>query len=312
MTLSVVVPLLNEEKSLQPLCEQLTAQLEKCVGEDYEIIFVDDGSTDRSFTVIRQLAAANSKVKSIRFRTNYGKSAALAEGFRVASGDVIVTMDADLQDDPAEIPNLIRTLNQGFDLVSGWKKQRHDSITRTLSSKAWNLLTSWISGLRLHDFNCGLKAYRRVTAKSIPCYGEMHRYLLALAHWRGFRVTEIPVNHYPRRFGKSKFGWSRFLRGLLDLLTISFLSRYTRRPLHLFGPLGVLLLLLGLSINSYFLVRWMIVHEMHIRPLILFAFGAMLMGIQFISLGLLAEMIAHKGQPEEYLIAEQINVDQQG
>ncbi len=308
MTLSVVIPLHNEEDTLELLYKEITAQLGRWVGRDYEIIFIDDGSTDQSFAKIRELAAQNNRVKSVRFRTNYGKSAALAQGFQIATGENIVTMDADLQDDPAEIPNLIRILNQGYDLVSGWKKKRHDTIARKFSSRAWNLVTSYMSGLRLHDYNCGLKAYRRIVAKSVPCYGEMHRYLPALAHWRGFRVTEVPVSHRARRFGKSKYLRPRFLKGLLDLLTISYLNRYTRRPLHFFGLVGVLLLLFGLGINTYFLVRWMVVHEMHLRPLILLAFGAMLMGIQFISLGLLAEMIAHKTQPEEYLIADQVNV----
>lgn len=311
MSFSIIIPLLNEEKSLLPICKQLTTQLDKISENDYELIFVDDGSTDQSFDVVRKLATDDHRIKAVRFRKNYGKSAALSQGFQLAGGDIIVTMDGDLQDDPTEIRNLIDTLHQGFDLVSGWRKERKDSIRKIIFSKAWNLVTSWISGLRLHDFNCGLKAYRRCVVESVPCYGEMHRYLPALAHWRGFRVTEIPVRHHARRFGSSKFDRPRFLKSLMDLLTISFLNRYNRSPLHLFGPMGALLLLFGFGINFYFLIRWMIVHEMHLRPLILLAFGAMLMGIQFISLGLLAEMIALKGPPEGYLITEQVNVEQQ-
>ncbi|MEN9795704.1 MAG: hypothetical protein RLZZ150_681, partial [Bacteroidota bacterium] len=244
-SISVVIPLLNEEESLPELARQLENVLERVARGKYEVIFVDDGSTDDSFRVIQDIHARNQRFKAIRFRTNHGKSAALAIGFSECKGDIVITMDADLQDDPNEIPSLVAKLEEGYDLVSGWKRKRHDPWHKTMPSKLFNAVTSRMSGIRLHDFNCGLKGYRREVIENVQVYGEMHRYIPALAHWEGFRVTEIPVQHRARQHGVSKFGMSRFLKGYLDLLTVMFTTRYIKRPLHFFGAVGSLFAVVG-------------------------------------------------------------------
>lgn len=291
--LSIVIPLLNEEDSLIELSRQLESVLVKLVGNRWEVIFIDDGSTDGSFNIIRTINEKKRNFKAIRFRRNYGKSAALQAGFQKATGKIIVTMDADLQDDPTEIPNLIEKLKDGYDLVSGWKKKRHDPFIKKFTSKIFNFFTSVSSGIKLHDFNCGLKAYRRDCAKSLTVYGEMHRYLPALAHWDGFRVAEVPVKHHARKYGKTKFGASRFVKGYLDLLTVLFTTRYLKRPLHFFGTLGTLFGLSGFAINAYLLYEWFLGQTyLSNRPLALFGIALIIVGVQLISIGLLGEMIA--------------------
>lgn len=305
--ISVVIPLLNEEESLRELHDQLKSALAR-ISNNYELIFVDDGSTDNSYRVLKELRQRNNRVKAIRFRRNYGKSAALAVGFQKAQGEFVITMDADLQDDPAEIQNLIRELKGGLDVVSGWKKKRRDPITKTLPSKFFNFVTAKVTGIRIHDFNCGLKGYRRDVVKSVHVYGELHRYIPALAHWQGFRVGETVVNHRPRKYGKTKFGMARFTRGFLDLLTVIFTTRYITRPLHLFGGWGIISSLIGTAI-----VLWL-TYEKYFndqplgnRPLFIVALIMIIVGVQFVSMGLLGELITRNQLMEkEYVIREEL------
>ncbi|ROL61634.1 glycosyltransferase [Bacteroidetes/Chlorobi group bacterium ChocPot_Mid] len=308
--LSVVVPLYNEEESLPELILQIESEVKNIpqARNSYEVIFVDDGSKDRSFEVIKTIRNRNQNVRGIRFRRNYGKSAALAVGFEKARGQFVATMDADLQDDPAELPKMLEKINEGYDLVSGWKKKRHDPITKTIPSKFFNFVTSCVSGLKLHDFNCGLKLYRRDVVKYLQVYGEMHRYLPVLAKWGGFKVTEVPVTHHPRRYGKSKFGFSRFMKGFLDLLTVWFTNRYLIRPLHFFGTLGTLVALSGFGINIYLTIEWFLGKTyLTNRPLALFGIALIIVGVQLVSMGLLGEMIAKNTlEQQNYNIKEKI------
>jgi glycosyltransferase involved in cell wall biosynthesis len=290
--MSIVIPLLNEEESLYPLYEALEEVVPGMSNGQYEILFIDDGSTDTSFSVIRKIHEKNPRYKAIRFRRNCGKSAALAVGFAAAKGKYVFTMDADLQDDPKELPGMLALIEQGYDLVSGWKKKRHDPWHKTIPSRFFNFVTSRMSGISLHDFNCGLKAYRREVVKTLQVYGEMHRYLPALAHWEGFRVTEMPVLHHPRKFGYSKFGFSRFFKGFLDLLTVMFTTRYVKRPLHLFGTIGSIMVLAGLITNIYLTVEWaMGLTFLSQRPLALFGIAMIIVGVQLISTGLIGELV---------------------
>jgi glycosyltransferase involved in cell wall biosynthesis len=291
-SISVVIPLLNEEESLPELARQLENVLERVARGKYEVIFVDDGSTDDSFRVIQDIHARNQRFKAIRFRTNHGKSAALAIGFSECKGDIVITMDADLQDDPNEIPSLVAKLEEGYDLVSGWKRKRHDPWHKTMPSKLFNAVTSRMSGIRLHDFNCGLKGYRREVIENVQVYGEMHRYIPALAHWEGFRVTEIPVQHRARQHGVSKFGMSRFLKGYLDLLTVMFTTRYIKRPLHFFGAVGSLFAVVGFVTDLYLVIEWSLGRtSLSNRPLALFGVAMIIVGVQLISIGLIGELI---------------------
>jgi glycosyltransferase involved in cell wall biosynthesis len=287
-----VIPLLNEEESLPELARQLENVLERVARGKYEVLFVDDGSTDDSFRVIQDIHARNQRFKAIRFRTNHGKSAALAIGFSECKGDIVITMDADLQDDPNEIPSLVAKLEEGYDLVSGWKRKRHDPWHKTMPSKLFNAVTSRMSGIRLHDFNCGLKGYRREVIENVQVYGEMHRYIPALAHWEGFRVTEIPVQHRARQHGVSKFGMSRFLKGYLDLLTVMFTTRYIKRPLHFFGAVGSLFAVVGFVTDLYLVIEWSLGRtSLSNRPLALFGVAMIIVGVQLISIGLIGELI---------------------
>ncbi len=304
MKLSVVIPVLNENESLAPLMEAIDGTL-SAAGIAYEALFVDDGSTDASFETVSALHKRyGEKAKAIRFSRNYGKAAALSVGIEAANGDVIVTMDADLQDDPAAIPGMVALLDKGYDVVSGWKKKRHDPLTKTLPSKLWNVTTSLLAGVKLHDFNCGFKAYRAGAAKSLEIYGERHRYLPVLAAWNGYRVTEMVVPHHPRKFGKSKYGFGRGLKGIFDLLTLLFLRKYMKNPLHFFGLVGLVLAALGSAVLAYFGAEWIVTGHMHIRPLVLLSMGAIIMGIQFISIGLIGEMITHAAPKNTYQIKE--------
>lgn len=252
LDISVVIPLLNEEESLPELAAWIRRVMEKH-GFSYEVILVDDGSTDGSWAVIEQLAEDDPKLRGLKFRRNYGKSAALNTAFERAAGEVVITMDADLQDSPDEIPELYRLITEeGYDLVSGWKKERHDPLSKTIPSRFFNAVTRWISGIPLHDFNCGLKAYRRDVVKSVEVYGEMHRYIPLLAKWAGFtRIGEKVVAHQPRKYGTTKFGLERFINGFLDLLSITFVGRFGKRPMHFFGTLGTLIFVLGFIAAAY-------------------------------------------------------------
>lgn len=306
--ISVVIPTFNEEDSIIELSNLLEKVLNRETKNSYEVIFIDDGSTDSTFSVIKDVNKKNNKFKSIRFRRNYGKSAALSVGFKAAKGAVIITMDADLQDDPHEIPNLMSKIRDGFDVVSGWKKKRNDPINKTLPSKFFNFVTAKASGLKLHDFNCGLKAYRSEAAKSLDIYGEMHRYLPVLAHWNGFRITEIPVQHHPRKHGKTKFGASRYVKGFLDLITLLFTSRYLKRPLHFFGTIGTLMGLVGFGIDAWLTVEWIMGDTfLSNRPIALLGIALIIVGVQLVSLGLIGEMIVKNfKRDEEYQIRENL------
>lgn len=290
--ISVVIPLYNEQESLRELVASVREELFKLCEKNNEIILINDGSTDRSSEILRDIAEGTSRVTVLTFRSNLGKSAALAAGFREAKHGIVITMDADLQDDPKEFTNLISKLDEGYDLVTGWKKKRNDPLSKTAPSKLFNSVTSFFSGLKLHDFNCGLKAYRKAVTDSLDVYGEMHRYLPALAHWMGFRVAEVPVLHHPRKFGKSKFGTSRFFKGFLDLLTIIFTNRYGRRPLHFFGTIGTLFAFIGFVINVWVSVEWARgLTTLSNRPILLLGVLLILVGVQLISIGLLGEMM---------------------
>jgi glycosyltransferase involved in cell wall biosynthesis len=307
MDLSIVIPLFNEDESLP----ELAAWIERVVNENklsYEIIFVDDGSTDRSWEVIRQLRQGNPHIKGIKFQRNYGKSAALNEGFRAAAGDVIITMDADLQDSPDEIPDLRRMITEdGFDLVSGWKKKRYDNkLTKNLPSKLFNAAARQMSKIKLHDFNCGLKSYRKNVVKSIEVYGEMHRYVPVLAKWAGFRkIGEKVVEHRPRKYGVTKFGWSRFINGFLDLMTIFFMGKFGKRPMHFFGLWGTIFFLIGLAISVYLTVSKIIDFSYPItnRPGFYMALTTIIIGVQLFLAGFIGELVSRNASGRNtYLI----------
>lgn len=297
--LSIVIPVLNESESLPELVRRIREALADAPYA-WEVLFVDDGSTDATYATLERLHAEDARVRAIRFRRNYGKSPALAVAFREARGARVVTMDGDLQDDPREVPKLLAKLDEGFDLVSGWKRVRHDPWTKTAPSKLFNLVTSAMSGIRLHDFNCGLKAYRSEVTQTLEVYGELHRYLPVLAHFNGFRVAEIPVEHHPRVHGQSKFGAARFLNGFLDLLTVLFVTSGRRSPLHVFGRMALVFFALGGLMLAYVVARWVVGDPIRVRPLLLFGVGFEIVAIQFVSLGLLGELIARHRSPDEY------------
>lgn len=295
--ISVVIPLYNEAESLPELHTALAVFLlpyaDRC-----EVIYVDDGSTDGSFEVLKGLREGDKRLKAIRFRSNQGKSVALAVGFREAQGEMIVTLDADLQDDPKEIPRFLRKLEEGYDLVSGWKATRYDPWSRRLLSAIFNRVTSWLTGVHLHDFNCGFKAYRRGVIQEMRLYGELHRFIPVLASWRGFRVGEIEVEHHPRKYGWSKYGAERIPRGFFDLLTVLMLTRYTTRPLHLFGLLGAVVGLSGFGMVAYLSIGWLFGQWIGSRPLFMLGTLMVIAGIQLVSFGLLAEMIVYGSSRE--------------
>ena len=297
--ISIIIPLLDEEENLRPLMQKIQETM-AAYSRPYEVIFIDDGSTDGSMGMLRELHAAHAQVKVIQFRRNFGKAAAYAASFPQAKGQIIITMDADLQDDPAEIPNLIAELDSGYDLVSGWKEKRLDPLGKILPSKFFNWVTGRVSGIPIHDFNCGLKAYRREVATDIKIYGELHRYIPVLAHLEGYRISEIPVQHHPRQFGATKYGWGRLLKGFLDLLTVMFLGKYMARPLHLFGTLGVNLGVLGGVINSYIASLWFRTGTIQNRyPLLFLGVLLTVLGVQIICTGLLADLMARSTRPNE-------------
>lgn len=305
INVSVIVPLLNEQESLP----ELTQGIEKALalaGYSFEIIFVDDGSTDASWSVIQNLHSQFDFVKGVRLRRNYGKSAALQEGFELAKGQFICTMDADLQDDPNELPEMIKMLEDGLDLVSGWKKKRYDPISKTIPSKFFNYVTSKASRIPLHDFNCGLKAYKSEVIHSIRLYGELHRYIPLLAKWEGFnKIGEKVVTHHARKYGYSKFGLSRFIKGFLDLVSILFVQRYLQRPMHFFGTLGTVSLLSGTGIVSWLVFARIFLNQyLSNRPLLIIGVLFMVLGVQFFSVGLIGELIIKQNGPERAHVKE--------
>ena len=297
--ISVIIPVFNEIGSLPELMDQLRKILH--IYKKWEILFVDDGSTDGSTEFLNDLSRKDEKVTLIQFHRNYGKSAALAEGFKRAKGEYLITMDADLQDDPAEIPNLMKKLEEGFDLVSGWKKERKDPISKRFPSKIFNYVTRIMTGVKIHDFNCGLKIYRKAVIKTLDLYGGRHRYIPALAGHNKFRISEIQVNHRPRVHGVTKYGGSRLFHGFFDLISIIFMNRYTQQPLHLFGFFGLFCGLASLTLELYVIGRKIFSGHSFYEHLALMLFGAMLfiLGLWFFSIGLIAEMITRGAQEKE-------------
>lgn len=311
MDVSIIVPLYNEDESIGELAKWIV----RVVTEQhltYEVIWVDDGSSDRSWEVIEQMAAENNHFRGIRFQRNYGKSAALNEGFKAAQGEVVITMDADMQDSPDEIPELRRMIvEEGFDLVSGWKKKRFDNtLTKNIPSKLFNAAARKSSGIKLHDFNCGLKAYRKRVIKSIEVYGEMHRYIPVLAKWAGFRkIGEKVVEHRARKYGITKFGWERFINGFLDLATITFISKFAKRPMHFFGLYGTLCFLIGFFMTAYLIIGKLTIPEFALtnRPPFYVALIAMVIGMQLFLAGFIAELIGrNSSERNTYLVEKRL------
>ncbi|HEV3074138.1 MAG TPA: glycosyltransferase family 2 protein [Thermoanaerobaculia bacterium] len=304
--ISVLVPVLDEAETVEELGARVAAVLDS-LGARFEILFVDDGSRDGTAERVRAAHGRDPRIKLLRLRRNFGKAAALSAGVEHSSGRIVITMDGDLQDDPEEIPRLLGMLEtDGLDLVSGWKRERHDPAAKRIPSRLFNWVTRRLAGVDLHDFNCGFKVYRREVLDQIAVYGELHRYIPVLASRRGFAVGEAPVTHHARRHGVSKYGWDRFYKGLLDLITVLFITRYTRRPLHLFGAVGLVFLAAGFGIDLYLAILWMGGATLSNRPLLLLGVLLMLLGIQVLTTGLLGEMITFKNfrRPDSYSIKE--------
>lgn len=313
MDISIVIPLLNEEESILELNDWI-ARVMQSNHFSYEIVFVDDGSTDKSWEVIEKLSSKSNTIKAIKFRRNYGKSAALNSAFAVVEGDVIITMDADLQDSPEEIPDLFKMIkDDGFDLVSGWKKKRHDPINKRWPSKLYNAINRRFTGIKLHDFNCGLKAYKNEVVKNIEIYGEMHRFVPVIAKWAGFsKIGEKVVTHQKRKFGVTKFGVDRYRKGFLDLISIIFVSRFGKRPMHLFGSFGILLFLFGFGIAAYLAYAKFFLMEFRMteRPLFYFGILAMILGTQLFMTGFIAEMISRNSNDRNnYQVSKKIGLE---
>jgi len=306
-SLSIVIPVHNEEGNLEELHLQLTDSL-MAIGLPYEVVFVDDGSSDGTWRIIKQLYDSDSHIVALRHRRNFGKAQGLANGFAVAQGDVVVTMDGDLQDDPKELPRFLAKLDEGYDLVSGWKKRRHDPIGKTAPSKVFNATVRRVSGVKLHDFNCGFKAYRRDVTQEIRLYGELHRFTPVLANAEGFRIAELAVEHHPRKWGQSKYGYKRLVKGFLDLLTVFFLTHYRHRPMHLFGLPGLLALFLGVAIGVELTIeRLFFDHQIGTRPLLTLCVLLVVIGAQFFGLGLLGEFLAHNSNAPQREPSRAIN-----
>lgn len=295
MLLSFVIPVLNEQDSLRQLIAEIIAN---CPPHGYELIFIDDGSRDQSFPILQELAANDPNIRIIKFRRNFGKAAALQRGFDLAKGEVVFTLDADLQDNPREIPAFLAKLDEGWDLVTGWKRKRHDPWHKTIPSKLFNFVTARAFRLKLRDYNCGFKAYRREVVKELELYGEMHRYIPALANALGYRITEIPVEHRRREYGRSKYGMERYLRGFFDLLTVKMVTQYIKSPLYLFGRVGLLSTLLGTLITAYLAILKVFYGQpLSNRPLLFLGITFILGGLQFVSLGLISELIINRVTP---------------
>jgi glycosyltransferase involved in cell wall biosynthesis len=314
MKLSIVIPVYNEEENIPKLYEELKEVLEK-LGKDYEIIFVDDGSTDRTYEILKELAEKDKHVKVIRFRRNYGQTAAMYAGFQYAEGDVIITMDGDLQNDPKDIPKLLEKIEEGYDIVSGWRKDRKDKfLTRILPSKIANWLISKVTGVHLHDYGCTLKAYRKEVAKNYRLYGDMHRFLPAVAKSFGAKITEVVVNHRPRIYGKSKYGIGRTIRVMLDILLVKFLNDYLNKPMYAFGGLGLLMMFVGFLIMLYLTVEKIFFGaSIGNRPLLILGVLLFLSGLQLLSTGIIAEVVIRTYYESKrdvpYRVAEVINFD---
>jgi glycosyltransferase involved in cell wall biosynthesis len=310
--LSIVVPIYNEEDSIPTLYERLTYELDT-LGHAYEIIAIDDGSKDRSFAILRELAHSDQRLHVVRFRRNFGQTAAFSAGFQRARGEVVITIDADLQNDPADIGHLLQKLDEGYDVVSGWREDRKDAYwNRRLPSQIANGIISWSTGVYLHDYGCSLKAYRRNVLDNIQLYGELHRFIPAIASWQGVDVAELPVNHHPRQFGKTKYGIGRTLRVVLDLLTVRFLLSYGTRPMHIFGLFGVVSIALGTLFGSYLvLIKFFLQQDIADRPLLLLAVLLVILGVQFISIGLIGELVTRTYYETQrkpiYVVREEIN-----
>ncbi len=292
--ISLVIPALNESESLPELERRIREALEPI--ETYEIVFVDDGSTDDSWAVMRRLGEADPRVRAVRLRKNFGKAMGLSAGFNRARGEIVVMMDADLQDDPAELPKFIAKIEAGFDVVVGWKVKRLDPANRLILTRIFNATVRLVTGVKLHDMNCGFKAYRREVVQTIPVYGDLFRFIPALAQWEGFRVTEVPVTHHSRKHGKSRYGIERILRGFFDLLSVMFLTKYSRRPMHLFGAIGLVMGTVGLGIDTYLTILWLTGHAIGNRPLLVLGSLLIMLGIQFFSMGFIVEFLTYMNQ----------------
>ncbi|MBU4352553.1 MAG: glycosyltransferase family 2 protein [Nanoarchaeota archaeon] len=292
MEISILTPMYNEEMNVNPFYEKVTKVLKE-LNKSYEIVFVDDGSRDSTLKKLKELHSNDPNVKVVSLRKNFGKAAALAAGFEQVKGDIVITMDGDLQDEPGEIPKFLDKMKEGYDLVTGWKTNKHKGSLKRLPSLIFNKLSSKMTKVYIHDFNCPFKAYKNEVIKDINLYGEMHRYIPVLAHWKGYKIAEIKVLNYPRKAGKSKFGSTRLLKGFFDLVTVKYLSSFRSRPLHLFGTLGVLFSSIGVISSIYLFVQWLMGIGIGKRPLLMFAVLMVMIGIQFISIGLLGEMIAN-------------------
>jgi glycosyltransferase involved in cell wall biosynthesis len=306
MDVSVVIPVLNEEGAVGELGDRLVSILER-TGRSFEIVFVDDGSRDRTVEAVRAAHGRDPRIKLVRLRRNFGKAAALCAGFDFSTGGIVITMDGDLQDDPEEVPHFLAKLeDENLDLVSGWKKERKDPASKRYPSLLFNWVTRKLAQIDLHDFNCGFKAYRREVLGEIALYGELHRYIPVLASRRGFVVGEMAVKHHPREHGVSKYGWDRYYKGPLDLITVLFITRYTRRPLHLFGVIGLFSMSAGMGINTYLAILWLLGQPLSNRPLLLLGVLLMLVGIQVLTTGLIGEMITFKGfrRSDSYSVRE--------
>ncbi len=322
LNISIVIPAKDEEESIPELCQWIARVLDDA-RLSYEVLFIDDGSSDDTWREVEKANLVNPAFKGIKFNRNFGKSAALHTGFKAASGEVVVTMDADLQDSPDEIPHLYKMVNEeGFDLVSGWKKKRHDPISKTIPSKFFNYVTRVMSGIKLHDFNCGLKAYKSVVVKNISVYGEMHRYIPVIAKWAGFnRIGEKVVEHRERKYGITKFGWERFVKGFLDLLSIMFVGKFRRNPMHFFGSLGIVSFLFGFiftakifydKIDSLFISKIPLKREITDQPIFYLALVAVVIGVQLFLTGYLAEMVAMQSlSKRDYLVIDKIGIQEE-
>ena len=297
--ISFVIPVYNEEDSLRPLIERIySAMSDKPYM--FEVIFINDGSTDDSKKVIDDIKNVNGNIRSVEFKKNFGKAAALNKGFKIAQGDYIISMDSDLQDNPEEIDKLMNKINEGYDLVTGWKKNRKDPLEKRLASKFFNLLTSLATGLKIHDFNCGFKAYKREVVNEIELYGEMHRYIPAIAYWKGFSVAEVEVKHSPREFGNSKYGIKRYLHGFFDFVTILFLLKFMSKPMHFFGLLGIASSIIGFFICFYLFILWLLGEVIGDRPLLMLGVLLIILGFQFISTGLIGELLIYLSKKKSF------------
>lgn len=310
--ISIVIPVYNEEQSVKELFLKIEDVLSK-TNKSYEVIFVDDGSGDKTFDVLKELHGRSDNIKVIRFRRNFGKSAALTAGFEYVQGDLVITMDGDLQDDPEEIPRFLERMKDGYDLIVGWKSERKDPVVKKAVSKIFNKLTAWLTGVKIHDSNCCFKVFKIEVVKNIKVHGELHRYIPALAFWQGYKVDEIKVRHYPRRHGKSKYGFNRLLKGFLDLITVKFLMTYLNRPIHFFGQAGLFLLLLGFfSGVATLILKFALGVSLRMTQLPLLTVFLIIVGVQFILMGLLAEILIRiyyepRGK-KPYSIKEKINL----